>query len=159
MPKAVPRIPPCFCFAIFKCLTILKNAYIKQYDKASVFIPDERRTRKLLLNKAQIAKLEKKLTVSGTTIIPLKVYFKNNFANILATLELAKAKKSSNWFKTMMSFVGRKVVKYAASAATKSIRIRPSKTSMPASIATASTATVTTVTATAAPTVSTMTAA
>ena len=44
--------------------------------------------------------------------------FKNNFANILATLELAKAKKSSNWFKTMMSFVGRKVVKYAASAAT-----------------------------------------
>jgi len=43
--------------------------------------------------------------------------FKNNFADILATLELAKAKKSSNWFKTMMSFIGRKAVKYAASAA------------------------------------------
>ena len=43
--------------------------------------------------------------------------FKNNFADILATLELAKAKKSSNWFKTMMSFVGRKATKYAASAA------------------------------------------
>ncbi len=43
--------------------------------------------------------------------------FKNNFADILATLEFAKAKKSSNWFKTMMSFIGRKAVKYAASAA------------------------------------------
>ena len=69
----------------------LKNAYIKQYDKASVFIPDERRTRKLLLNKAQIAKLEKKLTVSGTTIIPLKVYFKNNFAKVL--IGIGKGKK------------------------------------------------------------------
>lgn len=44
--------------------------------------------------------------------------FKNNFADILATLEFAKAKKFSNWFKSMMSFIGRKAVKYAASAAT-----------------------------------------
>ena len=43
--------------------------------------------------------------------------FKNNFADIIATLELAKTKTSSNWFRTMMSFIGRKAVKYAASAA------------------------------------------
>ena len=43
--------------------------------------------------------------------------FKNNFADILATLELAKTKKSSNWFKAMMSFLGTKTVKYAGRAA------------------------------------------
>ena len=43
--------------------------------------------------------------------------FKNNFADILATLELAKTKKSSNWFKAMMGFLGTKATKYAGRAA------------------------------------------
>ena len=43
--------------------------------------------------------------------------FKNNFADILATLELAKTKKSSNWFKAMMGFLGAKATKYAGRAA------------------------------------------
>ena len=43
--------------------------------------------------------------------------FKNNFADILATLELAKTKKSSNWLKAMMGFLGTKTTKYAGRAA------------------------------------------
>lgn len=69
----------------------LKNAYIKPYEKSSAFTPDDRRTRKLLLHKKQIEKLEKKLAVSGTTIIPLKVYFKNNRVKIL--IGVGKGKK------------------------------------------------------------------
>ena len=34
----------------------LKNAYIKPYEKAASFKPDERKTRKLLLNKSEIEK-------------------------------------------------------------------------------------------------------
>ncbi len=60
----------------------LKNAYIKQYDKTSSFAPNERRNRKLLLNKAEILKLLKKSQVSGNTLVPLKVYFKNGFVKI-----------------------------------------------------------------------------
>ena len=43
--------------------------------------------------------------------------FKHNFADILATLELAKTKKSSNWLKAMMGFLGTKTAKYAGRVA------------------------------------------
>lgn len=43
--------------------------------------------------------------------------FKNNFADILATLELAKTKKSYNWFKAMMEFLGIKTAQYAGRVA------------------------------------------
>ena len=60
----------------------LKNAYIKQYDKTSSYAPNEKRTRKLLLNKSEIFKLAKKLNEQGTTIVPLKVYLKGNFVKV-----------------------------------------------------------------------------
>ena len=60
----------------------LKNAYIKQYDKTSSFAPNERRTRKLLLNKSEILKLFKKSEVSGCTLVPLKVYIKNGLVKV-----------------------------------------------------------------------------
>ncbi len=69
----------------------LKNAYIKQYDKTSSFAPNEKRTRKLLLNKAEILKLKKKCDVSGNTLIPLKVYINNGIVKI--ECGLAKGKK------------------------------------------------------------------
>ena len=60
----------------------LKNAYIKQYDKTSSFAPNERRTRKLLLNKSEILKLFKKSEVSGSTLVPLKVYIKDGLVKV-----------------------------------------------------------------------------
>ena len=59
-----------------------KNAYIKQYDKTSSFAPNERRTRKLLLNKSEILKLFKKSEVSGCTLVPLKVYIKDGLVKV-----------------------------------------------------------------------------
>lgn len=60
----------------------LKNAYIKQYDKTSSFAPNEKRTRKLLLNKSEILKLFKKSEVAGCTLVPLKIYIKNGLVKL-----------------------------------------------------------------------------
>ena len=38
----------------------LLNAFISQFEKTTMFKPDERRTRKLLLNKQEILKFERK---------------------------------------------------------------------------------------------------
>ena len=53
----------------------LKNAYIKPYEKTSSFKPDERRTRKLLLNKSEIQKFERMVKEKGFTIVATKIYF------------------------------------------------------------------------------------
>lgn len=52
----------------------LINAFISQFEKTSSYAPDERRTRKLLLNRAEIFKFEKKLKTQNLTIIPTKMY-------------------------------------------------------------------------------------
>ena len=70
----------------------LLNMFISKYENGSIFNHDERRTRKLLLNKKEILKLRDKVEISGYTLIPLKLYFKNNKAKIL--LGIAKGKKN-----------------------------------------------------------------
>lgn len=68
------------------------NMFIKKYDKAGVFAPEETKTRKLLVHKKEIIKLSQKIEQEGYTLIPLKVYFKNNKVKIL--LGLCKGKKN-----------------------------------------------------------------
>ena len=70
----------------------LLNMYIAKYNDASIFNHDERRTRKLLLNKREILKLRDKVQISGYTLVPIKLYFKGNKAKIL--LGVAKGKKN-----------------------------------------------------------------
>ncbi len=70
----------------------LKNAYIKTYEKTSSFKPDERRTRKLLLNKSEILKFERLVKEKGFTIVATKIYFdKSN--RVKVEIGLAKGKK------------------------------------------------------------------
>lgn len=66
----------------------LKNMYIKPYKQSTSFTPDERRDRKLLLSKKEILKLDRNIKEKGFTIIPTKVYFKDN----LVKVEIATAK-------------------------------------------------------------------
>ena len=81
------------CYAIIKNNEVfLLNMFISKYENGSIFNHDERRTRKLLLNKKEILKLRDKVEISGYTLIPIKLYFKNNKAKIL--LGLAKGKKN-----------------------------------------------------------------
>ena len=81
------------CYAIVKNNEVfLLNMYIAKYNDASIFNHDERRTRKLLLNKREILKLRDKVEISGYTLVPLKLYFKGNRAKIL--LGICKGKKN-----------------------------------------------------------------
>ncbi len=67
------------------------NMFIGEYKEGNIFNHQETRTRKLLMHKKEILKLSNKITLEGYTLIPLKVYFKNNKAKIL--LGLCKGKK------------------------------------------------------------------
>ena len=66
----------------------LLNANIPCYQKTSTFKEDEKRTRKLLLHRHEIARLERKVKDKSYTLIPLRAYFKDGYAK----LELALAK-------------------------------------------------------------------
>lgn len=68
----------------------LINAFFSKFDKTSNFAPDERRTRKLLLKKAEIEKFERKVKEKGLTIVPTKIYFKDSFVKV--EIALAKGK-------------------------------------------------------------------
>ena len=67
------------------------NMFIGEYKEGNIFNHEETRTRKLLMHKKEILKLSNKVTLEGYTLIPLKVYFKDNKAKVL--LGLCKGKK------------------------------------------------------------------
>ena len=70
----------------------LLNMFISHYKEGNIFNHNETRTRKLLMHKKGILKLNDKITLQGYTLIPLKVYFKSNKAKVL--LGLCKGKKN-----------------------------------------------------------------
>lgn len=67
------------------------NMNIATYDKASNFNHDPLRTRKLLLHKKELSKLESKVILSGYTIVPLKIYLKKGRCKV--EIALGKGKK------------------------------------------------------------------
>lgn len=69
----------------------LKNAYIKTYEKTTSFKPDERRDRKLLLNKAEILKFQRLVKEKGYSLVATKIYFKGG--RVKVEVGLAKGKK------------------------------------------------------------------
>ena len=71
---------------------LLLNMHISPYEKGNIFNHEEIRTRKLLLHKKEILKLNDKIHMEGFTLVPIKLYFKGSKAKIL--LGLAKGKKS-----------------------------------------------------------------
>ena len=68
------------------------NMFISPYKEGNQFNHDERRTRKLLLHKKEIKKLKEKIEMQGFTLVPLKVYFKDNKAKI--SLGVCRGKKN-----------------------------------------------------------------
>lgn len=70
----------------------LYNVHISPYEQGNIFNHDPLRTRKLLLHKKQIVRLENELKNTGITVVPLKVYIRNGYAKVL--IGLAKGKKS-----------------------------------------------------------------
>lgn len=71
---------------------LLINMHISPYENGNIFNHEETRTRKLLLHKKEIKKMESKITLEGYTLVPLKIYFKHGIAKI--ELGIAKGKKN-----------------------------------------------------------------
>ena len=67
------------------------NMFIGEYKQGNIFNHQETRTRKLLMHKNEILKINEKIKLEGYTLIPLRLYFKNNIAKI--SLGLCKGKK------------------------------------------------------------------
>jgi len=70
----------------------LLNTHIETYKEGNIFNHNETRTRKLLLHKKEILKLNDKIQIEGYTLIPLKIYFKNRVAKVL--IGVCKGKKN-----------------------------------------------------------------
>jgi SsrA-binding protein len=70
----------------------LINGYIPAYEPARTFGHDERRRRKLLVNKRELAKLWQGTKREGMTIVPLRLYF-NDRGKAKLQIGLAKGKK------------------------------------------------------------------
>ena len=71
---------------------LLLNTHISEYKEGNIYNHNPRRTRKLLLHKNEILKLENKVNLEGCTLKPLKLYFNKNKVKIL--LGLCKGKKT-----------------------------------------------------------------
>ena len=70
----------------------LSNVHISPFDEGNIWNVDPTRSRKLLLHKKQIAKIEAEISQAGMSFVPLRVYIKDGFAKVL--MGLAKGKKN-----------------------------------------------------------------
>lgn len=69
----------------------LLNCHISPYQNSGYAAQEPDRTRKLLLHRAEIARLEGKTRERGLALIPLRLYFKNG--RVKCELALAKGKQ------------------------------------------------------------------
>jgi SsrA-binding protein len=69
----------------------LVNAHISPYTQASRENSDPKRERKLLLHRAEIARLGAKVAERGLTLVPLQLYFREGRAKI--ELALARGRR------------------------------------------------------------------
>jgi len=70
----------------------IMNMNIPHYDFGNQFNHEEKRTRKLLLNKKEIQTLKHRMKSESLAIIPLKIYFKKSLVKI--EIALGKGKKN-----------------------------------------------------------------
>lgn len=69
----------------------LKNCYIAPYGDSPSLDSETKRTRKLLLHKSEIQKLDRQVREKSFSIVPTKVYFSNG--KVKVEIALAKGKK------------------------------------------------------------------
>jgi SsrA-binding protein len=70
----------------------LHGVHIPEYTQGTWTNHAARRRRKLLLSKSEIAKIERKVSDKGYTLVPLALYFKDGRAKV--EIALARGKKS-----------------------------------------------------------------
>ena len=71
----------------------IRSLFIAEYTHGNQFNHDTRRTRKLLLHRAELRKLEKRVKEKGFTIVPYRLYItERGFAKV--EIALAQGKKN-----------------------------------------------------------------
>lgn len=65
--------------------------HISPYEFGNIYNKDPLRTRKLLLNKSEINKLFGQIQTKGISLVPIKLYFKNN--KVKLEIGIGKGKK------------------------------------------------------------------
>ena len=70
----------------------IRNMYIAEYENGSHYNHESKRDRKLLLNRIELNKINKKLKAKGLTIVPIKLFI-NNKGLAKIDIALAKGKK------------------------------------------------------------------
>ena len=68
----------------------LRSAHIPEYTQGTWTNHTARRTRKLLLNRTEITKIERELGNPGTTLVPLALYFSDGYAKVEIALATGK---------------------------------------------------------------------
>lgn len=68
----------------------LRSAHIPEYSHGTWTNHTARRTRKLLLNRREIGRIERDLASSGTTLVPLSLYFTDGYAKVELALATGK---------------------------------------------------------------------
>lgn len=67
------------------------NMHIAPYKEGNIFNVDHLRDRKLLLNRNELNKLKRKLTATGNTCVPTKLFLQHGYAKL--EIAVAKGKK------------------------------------------------------------------
>jgi len=74
--------------------------HISPYEMGNIYNKDPLRTRKLLLHKAEIEKLNRLSAADGYTLVPLSLYLKNG--RVKLAVAVAKGKKNYNKRDTLL---------------------------------------------------------
>ena len=72
----------------------LHNVHIPEYSQGTWTNHSARRRRKLLLNRSEIDKIERKTSEKGYTLVPLSLYFKDGRAKV--EIAVARGKKEDD---------------------------------------------------------------
>lgn len=80
------------CYGIVRNHEVyLLNMFVFPYKEGNIFNHEETRSRKLLLHKKEIKKIESAIEMKGLTLVPLKLYFKDNYLKV--SLGICRGKK------------------------------------------------------------------
>lgn len=80
------------CYGIVRNHEVyLINMYIAAYKEGNIFNHEETRSRKLLLHKKEIKKIEDAIQLKGLTLVPIKLYLKQN--RLKVSLGICRGKK------------------------------------------------------------------
>jgi SsrA-binding protein len=92
----------------------LRSAHIPEYSHGTWTNHTARRTRKLLLNRREIARIERDLTSSGTTLVPLSIYFSDGYAKV--EIAVATGKREYDKRQSLAEREGRREAERALAA-------------------------------------------